>query len=530
MILIWLVLIPMIGGVIAWLAGRANPGAARWTALITMAIELILSLVIWFVDFNDVQISALPVWVIDLNLPWIPQLGIGLHMAMDGLNLILVMLTAFLGLIAIAASWSEIHDQVGFFFFNILWVLAGIVGVFLSLDLFLFYFFWEMMLVPMYLLIAYWGHENRRYAAVKFFLFTQLSGLLMLLAILGLYFIHGNSTGAYTFDYSQLLGTRIPGPAATWLALGFLAAFLTKLPAFPLHTWLPDAHTEAPTAGSIILAGLMLKTGAYGLIRFVVPLFPGAAQTLSPLMLALGVIGILYGALMALGQSDLKRLVAYTSVSHMGFVLLGVFSWNAFSLQGTVLEIIAHGLSTGALFALAGALQERTGTRDMNKLGGLWSTTPHMAGIGLLFALASMGLPGLANFVAEFLILLGTFQVSVWAAVLASLGLITSTVYSLWIIQRVFHGPNTRNWKLADFNPRELVMMGSMIAVILWLGLYPQPILNTSLHTINFLQSATTIQARPSPQAALPLFNANTAPAAGTVLQPVQQPNPGGTP
>jgi NADH-quinone oxidoreductase subunit M len=525
MILIWFVLIPLIGGVLAWLAGKLNTRLPRWIALAAMALDLGLTLGVWFTDFNQVQLSAMPVWIIDFNLAWIPQLGISLHLAMDGLSLILVMLTDFLGLIAIAASWKEIQDQVGFFHFNLLWVLAGIAGVFLSLDLFLFYFFWEMMLVPMYFLIAFWGHENRRYASVKFFLFTQLSGLLMLLAILGLYFVHGRLTGIFTFDYSQLLGMQIPYSTAIWLALGFAAAFLVKLPAVPFHTWLPDAHTEAPTAGSIILAGLMLKTGAYGLIRFVVPLFPAAAMSLAPVMMALGVLGILYGALLAFAQTDLKRLVAYTSVSHMGFVLLGVFAWNPISLQGTVMQIIAHGLSTGALFALVGVLQERTQTRDMGKLGGLWAAAPHMAGMGLAFALASMGLPGMANFVAEFLVLLGTYQVSIWAAVLASLGLISSTVYALWFVQRTFHGANSHKWTLPDFTAREFWMLASMLILILWLGLYPQPVLNTSQQTINFLQSTTIDQLQPS----TPAVHLNSAPPVLVLQnQPASRPALGG--
>jgi NADH-quinone oxidoreductase subunit M len=289
---------------------------------------------------------------------------------MDGLSLLLVLLTVLLGLMAVVASWSEIRERVGFFHFNLLWVLAGIVGVFLALDLFLFYVFWEMMLVPMYFLIGIWGHESRIYAAIKFFIFTQASSLLMLLAIVTLFFLHHQQFGVYTFDYIALLGTPLGPGMAMWLMLGFFVAFAVKLPVVPFHTWLPDAHTEAPTAGSVILAGLLLKTGAYGLLRFVVPLFPEAARAFAPAAMVLGVIGILYGAVLAFAQTDLKRLVAYTSISHLGFVVLGIFAWNEWALQGAVMQMICHGLSTGALFILVGALQERLQTRDMGRMGG----------------------------------------------------------------------------------------------------------------------------------------------------------------
>ena len=354
--------------------------------------------------------------------PWIPALGIGFHLAMDGLSLLLVLLTVFLGMAAVLASWTEIERDVGFFHFNLMATLTGIIGVFIAMDLFLFYFFWELMLVPMYFLIALWGHERRRYAAMKFFLFTQLSGLAMLAAILGLFFIHGSETGIYTFDYLQLLGTPVPPNAARLILAGFLAAFLVKLPAVPFHTWLPDAHTEAPTAGSVILAGLLLKTGAYGIIRFAVPLLPGAATEFAPVAMAIAVIGILYGALLAFAQTDIKRLVAYTSVSHMGFVLLGIFAWNEVALQGAVIQMLCHGVGTGALFILCGALQERIDTRDTQRMGGLWDASPRMGAIWIFFALAALGLPGMGNFVGEFLVLLGTYRVSVPMTVLAATG------------------------------------------------------------------------------------------------------------
>ena len=490
MILLGFILIPLIGGLIAWgLSGR-NTMWTRWVSLTAMLAGLALSLMVWAQHYGQEVFTLHGPWLAELDWPWIPQVGIRFHLAMDGLSLPLVVLTYFLGVMSVAASWRGIQDRVGFFHFNLLGVLAGVIGVFLAMDLFLFYFFWEVMLVPLYFLIALWGHERRIYAAVKFFIFTQASGLLMLLGILGLYFVHGRATGVYTFDYFQLLGTEMDPATGFWLMLGFFIAFAVKLPAFPLHTWLPDAHTEAPVAGSVDLAGLVLKVGAYGLLRFVIPLFPQAALNdgFRTLAMTLAVIGILYGAVLAMGQRDLKRLVAYTSVSHMGFVLLGVFAWNEIALQGVVMVMIAHGVSTGALFILVGQLHERVHTRDMTRMGGLWATAPRMGGAMMFFTLATLGLPGLANFVGEFLVLLGTYPVSPALTVLAAMGMVASVIYSVWIIQRVLHGPNTENWKIADLRPREAGMLATMIAVTVFLGLYPRPIFDTARPALQEMQ------------------------------------------
>jgi NADH-quinone oxidoreductase subunit M len=368
----------------------------------------------------------------------------------------------------------------GFYYFNLLWVLAGITGVFLTMDLFLFYFFWEVMLIPMYFLIGIWGHENRNYAAFKFFIFTQASGLLMLLAILGLYFVHGRATGNFTFDYFELLGTAFQPGTERWLMLGFLIAFIVKLPVVPFHNWLPDAHSEAPTAGSLILAGLLLKTGAYGLIRFVVPLFPNASLEIAPIAMLFGVIGILYGALLAFSQTDLKRLVAYTSVSHMGFVILGVFAFNEIAWQGVVMQMITHGISTGALFLIAGALYERTHTRNIERMRGFWAKMPYMATIALIFSMASLGLPGLGNFVAEFLTLVGAWQASPVLTIFATIGLVAATAYSLRIMQKIFYGQETLAYSLPDLSIREKLVLVPLVVVIIGLGFYPQPVLDTT--------------------------------------------------
>jgi NADH-quinone oxidoreductase subunit M len=475
MILLWLIVIPLAAGVLAWAAARWNPAAARWIALAAALVDFALTLALWLRSAG----AGADTWFAQVDWIWIPEFGIHFHLAVDGLSVLMLMLTFFLGILSVLASWREISEGVGFFHLNLLWILAGIAGVFLSVDLFLFYFSWELMLVPMYFLIAIWGHEKRLYAAVKFFIFTQLSGLLMLIAILALYFLHHRATGVYTFEYGELLGTALPAGTEMWIMLGFFVAFAVKLPMVPFHTWLPDAHTEAPTAGSVILAGLLLKTGAYGMLRFVVPLFPGAAHAFAPVAMALGAAGILYGAILAFAQTDLKRLVAYTSVSHLGFVLMGIFAWNALALQGAVLTMICHGISTGALFILAGALQERLHTREMDRMGGLWATIPRLSGAALFFALASLGLPGLGDFVGEFLVMLGVYPRSITLAALGAVGVLGATFYALRLVQRAFHGPNSHGWQVRDLLPREGVVVALLVISLLWLGLYPRPVLNT---------------------------------------------------
>ena len=473
MILLYLIVILLIGAFFAWIAGRWSPLLPRIISLITLGIDTIL-----VISYLLLPASTGNSWLIDLKFEWIPQFGISFHLALDGLSLLMLLITFFLGIIAVIISWKEIGSKVGFFHFNLLLILTGIIGVFLSLDLFLFYFFWELMLVPMYFLIGIWGHEKRTAASYKFFIYTQASGVLMLVSILALYFVHGHSTGVYTFDYLQLLGTIIPDSTAMFIMLGFLAAFLVKLPVVPLHNWLPDAHTEAPTAGSLILAGLLLKTGAYGLLRFVVPLFPIASKSFAPIGMLLGVIGILYGAKLAFAQVDLKRLVAYTSVSHMGFVILGVFTFNELAYQGVVMQMIAHGISTGALFVIVGQLYERIHTRDLNKMGGLWEKAPVLGAIGLIFSMASLGLPGLGNFIGELLILIGSFKTNIVMTCLACTGLIAATLYSLRIVQKVFLGYKNNDLEIKDLSVREKSVSAAMVIIIVWLGFFPGTVFN----------------------------------------------------
>jgi NADH-quinone oxidoreductase subunit M len=476
MILVWLIVIPLATGLLAWILARWSEPAARWVSLLATLACFILTLGLWRQAGSSAATGVR--WSAEVNAAWIPQLGIRFHLALDGLSLLMVALTFLLGVMSVLTSWREIREGVGFFHFNLMWILAGITGVFLAVDLFLFYFAWELMLVPMYFLIAVWGHERRVYAAVKFFIFTQATGLLMLISILALYFIHHTQTGSYTFEYTDLLGTAMSPHAAFLIMLGFFVGFAVKLPVFPLHPWLPDAHTEAPTAGSVILAGLLLKTGAYGLLRFVVPLFPGASREFSIVAMTLAVIGIIYGAVMAFAQTDLKRLVAYTSVSHLGFVLLGIYAWNDLALQGALISMICHGISTGSLFMLVGQLQERTHTREMDRLGGLWATIPRMSGVGVFFAMGSLGLPGLGDFVGEFLVLLGTYRAGyLGLTVAATIGVLLSTLYALRFIQSAYHGSNVHQWSIPDLVPREVLIYVPMIAILLWLGLYPQPVI-----------------------------------------------------
>lgn len=487
-----LIIILLLGGVAALLSERIGELWPRRVALVVVILDLLylLNLASGFSQdslFRLAEPGDSNTWLMYFGARWIPAFGIRIELAMDGLSLLMVALTLILGAVAVSSSWTDVRHRRGFFEANLLWTLAGVLGVFLALDLFLFFLFWEVMLIPMYFMIAIWGHEHRGYAAMKFFIFTQASGLLMLISILVLAALYRGATGAWSFSYFDLLGTTTGEQTSFWLMLGFFVAFVVKLPGFPFHTWLPDAHTQAPTAGSVILAGILLKTGAYGLIRFAVPLFPEASLAFAPVAMGLGAAGVIYGAILAFGQTDFKRLVAYSSVSHMGFVLLGVYAWNALALQGAIMQMVAHGFSTAALFMIAGSLQERLHTRDMAAMGGLWQNMPRMGAVAMFFVVASLGLPGLGNFVAEFLVLAGLFQVSPWLTAVAALGLITGAAYSLILMQKAFQGTPDENRRLADFGPREMVTMGVMMVALVVLGIYPQPVLDIAQPVVDGL-------------------------------------------
>ena len=497
MILAWLILIPFIGGFLCWIGEhRFGLTFPRWIALLSMVAAFGISIGLWITgDYSLAGVgTAHPQWVVEYRAEWIPRFGISVHLALDGLSILLVCLTNLLGIAAVICSWKEIDRNVGFFHLNLLWNLGGVVGVFLTLDMFLFFFLWEMMLVPMYFLIALWGHNSpggkgRIYAATKFFIFTQASGLIMLLAILALVFAHHTQFGLWSFDYEDLLKVRLDHQTSYLIMLGFFVAFAVKTPAVPFHSWLPDAHSQAPTAGSVDLAGILLKTAAYGMLRFALPLFPEASASFAPVAMWLGVLGIIYGGVMTFAQNDIKRLVAFSSISHMGFVLVGIYAGTQQALQGVIMQMLAHGISAGALFILTGEIYERIHTRELSKMGGLWSRFPYLPPIALFFALAALGLPGLGNFIGEFLILLGTWKVDPVVTIVSASGLVLAAVYSLMMVQRAFHGPESdtadyhggvAHSKLEDLSRRELALMLSLMLILLWLGLFPQTVLDTS--------------------------------------------------
>jgi NADH-quinone oxidoreductase subunit M len=498
MMLALFVFFPLVLGLLGWALSRAHTLWSRWLALGANALNLLMAGLLWAAATGALPfpagIAANPgsSWMAHVRWPWIPPLGISFSLSLDGLGLTMLALTGLLGIMSVLASWKGITEKVGFFHLNLSLVLAGVNGVFLATDLFLFAFFWELMLIPMYFLIDLWGHENRHKAAVKFFIFTQIGGLLMLVAIIGLAVVHGMATGTWSFDYDTLLGTSMSPVVGTLLMLGFFVAFAVKLPVFPLHTWLPDAHTEAPTAGSVILAGLLLKTGGYGLIRFAIPLFPAASRAFAPVAMGLAVAGIIYGGIMAFSQNDMKRLVAYTSVSHLGFVLLGVYAFTPQALSGAMLQMVSHGISTGALFILVGALQDRIHTRDLNRMGGLWGQVPLMGAAALVLAMALVGLPGLVNFVSEFLVLTGTWTVSPVATILAGVGLVVATVYALRMFQMAFHGAPRETWKIRDLGARENGVLFVMIALLVALGFFPQGVLSMVGKAVSGMLEAVT--------------------------------------
>ncbi|MGV3346008.1 NADH-quinone oxidoreductase subunit M [Enterobacteriaceae bacterium LUAb1] len=494
MLLPWLILIPFIGGLLCWQFERFSTRVPRWIAFLTMALTLMIGLQLWMQgNYSLTQAAGLPQWQSAFVRQWIPRFGISFHLALDGLSLLMVVLTALLGLMAVLCSWKEIQQRQGFFYLNLMWILGGVIGVFLSVDMFLFFFFWEMMLVPMYFLIALWGHSSsdgktRIFAATKFFIYTQASGLVMLIAILALVFVHYNATGVWTFSYEQLLKTPMSQGVEYLLMLGFFIAFAVKMPVVPLHGWLPDAHSQAPTAGSVDLAGILLKTAAYGLLRFSLPLFPHASAEFAPVAMWLGILGIFYGAWMAFSQTDIKRLIAYTSVSHMGFVLIAIYTGNQLAYQGAVVQMIAHGLSAAALFILCGQLYERLHTRDMRAMGGLWARIKWLPGLSLFFAVANLGMPGTGNFVGEFMILTGSFSVAPVIIVIATFGLVFASVYSLIMMQRAYYGAPKSDEPLPGMNIREFTMIMVLVVLLTLLGIYPQPVLDTSHAAMSNIQ------------------------------------------
>jgi NADH-quinone oxidoreductase subunit M len=471
-ILDYVIFAPLAGAVLVGLIPKDRVTTFRWAALAVTLVVFGMSLAVLF-SFDTPTTG----FQLGTTADWIPDWGIRYITGIDGLSLWMIMLTTFLMPLCVLASWS-IESRVKPYFIFLLTLETGMLGVFSALDLFLFYLFWEVTLVPMYFLIGIWGYGRRIYAAMKFFLFTLAGSLLMLVAIIFLYFASSNP---HTFGFQDLLGTPLSLNTQRWLFLGFFASFAVKVPLFPLHTWLPDAHTEAPTAGSVMLAGVMLKMGAYGLLRFAIPLFPDAARGFVPLIMTLAIIGIVYGALVAIVQKDLKRLIAYSSVAHLGFVILGIFVGTIQGVSGGILQMVNHGLSTGALFLLVGMIYERRHTRLIADFGGLGKTIPIIGGIFLFVVLSSIGLPGLNGFVGEFLVLLGTFAGYRWWVIPAAFGIILAAIYLLWAYQRVFQGEVTieENRSIPDIKWREVAMLAPLLALITLIGVYPKPFLES---------------------------------------------------
>ncbi|MGH7567166.1 MAG: NADH-quinone oxidoreductase subunit M [Gemmatimonadota bacterium] len=466
---------PILGVVLLAGIPGANRTAIRQATLVISVIHFLIALPLWWLyapggaEYQFVE-----------RVPWIESLGVEYHLGVDGVSILLTLMTVLLTPLAVLASWRYVDRHVKEFHITLLVLTTGMLGVFFALDLFVFYVFWELMLVPMYFIIGVWGGERRIYAAVKFFLYTFIGGLLMLVGILALYFYHEQATGVYTTSLADLLAVDIPGELQLAFFLAFAIAFAIKVPVFPFHTWLPDAHVQAPAAGSVILAAVLLKMGTYGFYRFAMPLFPEAARDALPWIAGLAVVGIIYGAMVALVQPNMKKLVAYSSVSHLGFVMLGLFALNATGVQGSVIQMINHGISTGALFFICGMLYDRRHTYEIEEFGGLSAVMPVFAVLFMIVTLSSIGLPGLNGFVGEFLILVGMFQSHPWMTGIATVGVILAAYYMLRMFQRVMFGDIEReaNRALPDLSGREVAVLLPLVALIVWIGVYPAPFLD----------------------------------------------------
>ena len=480
MLLIIIILLPLVGGVLAWIVGWKSESLARLVAMLAPILQFVMIQPLLSMIQLDPKTNSSALSLIEWQTPWIPQIGASFHLVADGLSLTMLLLTAFLGFVAVLVSEGGAGRRGGAIYLCLLSALSAVSGVFLAADLLLFFVFFEAMLVPVYFLIILWGdaREDRNGAALKFFLFTQASGLLMLFSVLSLSFFKREATGVLTLDVSELGGLRAVGLAALTLPLGFFLAFAVKLPLVPLHSWQPPTYAAIPVSGGIILSGVMAKVGAYGMLRFVLPLFPEAARSLAPWAMGLAVISILYGALAAFAQTDLRRFIAYSSISHLGFVVLGIFSMNGLGQRGAVVLMVAHGCSVAGLFVLAGVLERNDGSRDMSRLSGLWAASPRLGAFAMVLVMATLGLPGLANFVGEFLVLLGTFRSNPYAAVLAALGTVLSAAYALKFMQQVFFGARRETGATPELSGRHAFAALILALSLLGLGLLPGPMLH----------------------------------------------------
>ncbi len=465
---------PLVGALLILLVNKQNENAIKWIANATALAGFVISIPLWFwytpgtADFQLVE-----------RAPWIPTVGAEYFLGVDGLSVLLILLTTMMGFIAVLSSWTAITERIKEYYIFLLVLQTGMLGAFMSLDFLLFFLFWEVMLVPMYFLIGIWGSANRLYSAIKFFLYTLVGSVVMLLGILALYFYNHSATGVYTFDVTAFHKLAVPFNLQWWVFLAFFLGFAIKVPMFPFHTWLPDAHTDAPTAGSVILAAVLLKMGTYGFLRFSLPILPDASRNFVPMIVVLSIIGIVYGALVALAQKDWKRLVAYSSVSHMAMVMLGMFALNPVGITGSIVQQLNHGISTGALFLIVGIVYERRHTREISEYGGLSKVMPVYAAIFLVMTMSSIGLPALNGFIGEFLILQGVFVANKVWALFAGSGVVLGAAYMLYLYQRTMFGKieNPKNERLLDLTHREFATFAPLLVLAVWIGLYPAPFL-----------------------------------------------------
>ena len=477
---------PLVGAIVLLFVRRQSTDMIRWIANVVAGIGFFVSLPLWFwYEPRGTQ------WQFIERLPWIPSIGADYFLGVDGFSALLVLLTTMMGSIAILSSWTAITERVKEYYVFLLLLQTGMIGAFVALDSLLFFLFWEVMLVPMYFLIGIWGSDRRLYSAIKFFLFTLVGSVVMLIGILSIYFEHQAVTGVYSFDITRFHELSLPVDLQWWVFLALFLGFAVKVPMFPFHTWRPDAQTDAPTAGSVILAAVLLKMGTYGFIRFSLPILPEATVEFVPMIISLSIIGIIYGALVALAQRDWKRLVAYSSVSHMGLVMLGMFALTPVGITGSLIQQFNHGISTGALFLIVGIVYERRHTREISEYGGLSKVMPVYAVIFLIMTLSSIGLPTLNGFIGEILILQGVFVVNkMWAAVAAS-GIVLGAAYMLWLYQRTMFGnvDNPKNESLPDLNMREVATFVPLLVLAVWIGLYPAPFLNRLESAVTYVMS-----------------------------------------
>ena len=503
---------PLLGAILLLFVSKRSENTIRWIANAVMVIGFLVSVPLWF-QYN----AQNPEYQFVERLPWIPSIGAEYFLGVDGFSVLLILLTTLMGFIACLSSWTAITERVKEYYVFLLVLQTGMLGAFMALDFLLFFMFFEVMLVPMYFLIGIWGSANRLYSAIKFFLYTLVGSVVMLLGILALYFAYHAATGVYTFDVTRYQSFGFAPNIQWWVFLAFFLGFAIKVPMFPFHTWLPDAHTDAPTAGSVILAAVLLKMGTYGFIRFSLPILPEATRAFVPMVVTLSIIGIIYGALVAMAQRDWKRLVAYSSVSHMAMVMLGMFALNPVGITGSIVQQLNHGISTGALFLLVGVVYERRHTREISEYGGLSKVMPVYAAIFLLMTMSSIGLPTLNGFIGELLILQGIFAVNMMWAGVAAAGIVLGAAYMLWLYQRTMFGKveNPKNEALADVGFREFALFVPLIILAVWIGLYPKPFLdrlNTSVNRVVARvspeyakgQLAADCATPPSPAAATP--------------------------